>query len=137
MPDRHARLRVLPTPDRGHFPAEALAQLQSGPYTLRPESNRMGYRLVGPVVTTVTSGALLSQPSPIGSIQVPLDGQPILLMADRQTTGGYPMLGTVISADLGLAGQLGPGDIVSFATCSRQEALAALVAQERVLMAVR
>lgn len=137
MPEGHARLRMLPAVDRGHFHDEALAQLQSQPYALRPESNRMGYRLVGPVVTTVTSGTLLSQPSPIGSIQVPQDGQPILLMADRQTTGGYPMLGTVISADLGLAGQLGPGDTVSFATCTRQEALAALIAQERVLMAVR
>ncbi|MBM3769841.1 MAG: biotin-dependent carboxyltransferase [Acidimicrobiia bacterium] len=137
MPDGRARLRVLPIENTSHFPTEALAQLQSEPYTLRPESNRMGYRLVGPVVASETTGTLLSQPSPIGSIQVPPDGQPILLMADRQTTGGYPVLGTVISADLGLAGQLGPGDTVSFTVCTRQEALAALIAQERLLMAPR
>lgn len=137
MPDGHARLRVLPSADERHFPAEALAQLQSQPYTVLPESNRMGYRLGGAVVSTVMTGTMLSRPSPIGAIQVPHDGQPILLMADRQTSGGYPILGTVISADVGLAGQLGPGDTLSFSPCTRQEALVALIAQERVLMALR
>jgi antagonist of KipI len=61
---------------------------------------------------------------------------PIVLMADRQTTGGYPKLATLISADLGLAGQLAPGDTISFAVCSTQEAMAALIAQERALMAI-
>ena len=97
----------------------------------------MGYRLEGPLIRTLARGTMLSQPSPVGTVQVPQDGQPILLMADRQTTGGYPSLGTVITADLGLAGQLGPGDTVAFVPCSRQEALAALIAQERALMAVR
>ena len=69
-------------------------------------------------------------------VQVPHDGRPILLMADRQTAGGYPTVGTVISADLGLAGQLGPGDTITFAVCGASEALAALVAQERALLAV-
>jgi antagonist of KipI len=55
-------------------------------------------------------------------------------MADRQTTGGYPKIAVVISADIGLAGQLGPGDTIAFAICTRQEALAALIAQERALM---
>jgi len=56
-------------------------------------------------------------------------------MADRQTTGGYPAIGTVISADLGVAGQLAPGDPVSFVVCSRAEAFSALIARERALMA--
>lgn len=137
MPAGHARLRFTPNPDLGHFRKDALARLQSARYTLRPESDRMGYRLDGPVIRTLAKGTMLSQPSSIGAIQVPQDGQPILLMADRQTTGGYPIVGTVITADLGLAGQLGPGDTVAFVACTRQEALAALIAQERALMAVR
>jgi antagonist of KipI len=55
-------------------------------------------------------------------------------MADRQTSGGYPKVATVITADIGLAGQLGPGDTIAFAVCSRGEALAALIGQERRLM---
>ena len=69
---------------------------------------------------------MISDASPLGALQVPASGQPILLMADRQTTGGYPKIATVISADIGLAGQLGPGDTIAFAICTRQEALAAL-----------
>jgi allophanate hydrolase subunit 2 len=64
-------------------------------------------------------------------LQVPADGQPILLMADRQTTGGYPVAGVVISADLPCAGQLAPGDRCAFVTCSRRDAMAALLAQQR------
>jgi antagonist of KipI len=65
-----------------------------------------------------------------GAIQLPPSGEPILLMADRQTTGGYPQVATVISADQPLAGQLAPGDWVEFELCSRGEAIAALVALE-------
>jgi antagonist of KipI len=60
---------------------------------------------------------------------VPASGQPILLMADRQTTGGYPRIATVISADIPLAGQLAPGDWIAFTPCDRQEALDALKEQ--------
>lgn len=137
MPTGHARLRFLPDDTLDGFGQDAAAQLQSARYMVRPESDRMGYRLDGPVIHTTERGTMLSRPSPVGSIQVPHDGQPILLMADRQTTGGYPTLGTVITADVGLAGQLGPGDTVAFAACTPQEALAALIAQERGFMAVR
>jgi allophanate hydrolase subunit 2 len=137
MPSGHARLRFIPAAQLAAFAPDAIVRVQSGRYTVRADSNRMGYRLEGPAIRTPIAGDLLSQPSPIGSLQVPHDGQPILLMADRQTTGGYPLLGTVITADLGLAGQLGPADTVAFAACTRQEALAALIAQERVLMAMR
>ena len=137
LPSGHARLRMVIAEQLDHFRRDALDRLQSSRYTLRAESDRMGYRLEGPLIRTLARGTMLSQPSPVGTVQVPQDGQPILLMADRQTTGGYPSLGTVITADLGLAGQLGPGDTVAFVPCSRQEALAALIAQERALMAVR
>ena len=65
---------------------------------------------------------------------MPSAGEPILLMADRQTAGGYPKIGYVISADLPLAGQLAPGDFIEFNLCSQQEAVAALIARERQLL---
>jgi allophanate hydrolase subunit 2 len=67
---------------------------------------------------------------PIGALQVPASGLPILLMADRQTTGGYPTIANVITADLPLAGQLAPGDWIEFTPCSLDEAIAALRARE-------
>jgi allophanate hydrolase subunit 2 len=69
-----------------------------------------------------------------GALQVPPGGAPILLMADRQTAGGYPKIATVITADLPLAGQLAPGDAVRFAACTRAEARGALIARERELL---
>ena len=71
-----------------------------------------------------------------GAIQVPPSGEPILLMADRQTTGGYPQVAIVIAADLPIAGQLAPGDWIEFDVCSREEARQALVARERMLTGV-
>jgi len=79
---------------------------------------------------------LISDATPMGTIQILPSGLPILLMADRQTTGGYPKIATVIAADIPIAGQLGPSDTITFAVCTPREALAALIAQERALMAV-
>ena len=70
---------------------------------------------------------------PVGGIQVPPDGLPILLMADCQTTGGYPLLGVVVSTDMARAGQLAPGDSVRFAPVSLAEAAAAAINAERRL----
>jgi antagonist of KipI len=96
----------------------------------------MGFRLEGPPLRHVRGADIISDATPLGSLQVPASGQPVLLMADRQTTGGYPKIATVITADIGLAGQLGPGDTISFSVCTPGEALAALIAQERTLMAL-
>jgi biotin-dependent carboxylase-like uncharacterized protein len=138
VPNGRARLRVLPAAAHAdRFERDALTHLQSQPYTIRHESDRMGYRLEGRRVRALSGGDQLSEPSPPGSLQIPPSGDPILLMADCQTMGGYPVVGTVISADLGLAGQLGPGDVITFTACSRQEAVAALIAQERSLMTIR
>jgi antagonist of KipI len=136
IPDGLATVRVLPGPSIDRFSAGALATLQSAAYRIAPSSNRMGFRLVGPPLTHTRGADMISDATPLGVLQVPAAGEPILLMADRQTTGGYPKVATVISADIGLAGQLGPGDAIMFAVCSRGEAMAALIAQERHLMAV-
>jgi allophanate hydrolase subunit 2 len=134
LPDRHATVRVLPGPQQASFTADALDVLQSAPYVIAQNSDRMGFRLEGPALIHAGSADIISDATPLGVLQVPSSGQPILLMADRQTTGGYPKVATVITADLPIAGQLAPGDTVSFAVCSPREAIAALIAQEQALV---
>ena len=136
LPDRHARVRVLPGPQTEFFSTDALDILQSSPYVIGANSDRMGFRLEGPPLTHTRGADIISDATPLGVLQVPASGQPILLMADRQTAGGYPKIATVITADMAVAGQLGPGDTIAFAVCTMREAIAALIAQERALMAV-
>jgi antagonist of KipI len=136
LPDRHARIRVLPGPQAEYFAPEALDALQSAPYAIASSSDRMGFRLEGPPLTHARGADIISDATPLGVLQVPASGQPILLMADRQTAGGYPKIATVITADMALAGQLGPGDTMSFVVTTMREAIAALIAQERALMAI-
>jgi antagonist of KipI len=136
LPDGQARLRVLPGPQAELFSAGALDVLQSAPYTVAQNSDRMGFRLDGPRLTHARGADIISDATPLGVLQVPASGQPILLMADRQTAGGYPKIATVITADIAVAGQLGPADQITFVLCTRIEAMAALIAQERALMAV-
>jgi allophanate hydrolase subunit 2 len=135
-PDGNARVRVLPGPQADYFVDGALRALQAAPYAVGQQSDRMGFRLEGTPLKHSRGPDIISDATPMGALQVPASGLPILLMADRQTTGGYAKIATVITADLDLAGQLGPGDTISFVVCSPGEALAALIARERALMAV-
>jgi len=128
-------VRVLPGPQRDRFTDGALDALQSAAYRIAIDSNRMGYRLEGPRLEHVRGADIISDATAAGTLQVPASGQPILLMADRQTTGGYAKIATVISADLGIAGQLAPGDEVRFAVTTAAEAHRALLAQEQSLTA--
>lgn len=134
LPDRYAHLRVVLGPQADRFSQGTLAQLTAGRYTVSINSDRIGYRLEGSTIDAAANWEPLSSPTVIGALQVPPDGRPILLMADRQSIGGYRTIATVIGADIGVAGQLAPGDSVSFDICSRKEALTALIAQERALM---
>jgi antagonist of KipI len=126
LPRGGCRLRVMLGPHDGRFTSESMSAFTSTRYVVTHESNRMGYRLDGAVLAQSDGTDMLSDATPIGSLQVPPSGLPILLMADRQTTGGYPKIATVITADLPSAGQLAPGDWVEFAPCSRVLALEAL-----------
>ena len=130
-----ARLRVLPGPQTEYFPADAMELLQRTRFIVSPQSNRMGYRLQGGQVPRLLEQEMISDAAFTGGIQVPPSGEPILLLSDHQTTGGYPQLAVVITADIPLAAQLAPGDWVEFRVCSRSEALSALVAQEARLLA--
>jgi antagonist of KipI len=134
---RAVRLRAIPGPQDDFFTTSALDILQQTRFTVSPQSNRMGYRLTGgPPIPRADEREMISDATFAGALQVPPSGDPILLMADRQTTGGYPQIATVITADLPLAGQLAPGDSIEFELCSRSQAIAALVAQEARLLAL-
>jgi antagonist of KipI len=128
------RIRVLAGPHDDRFTSDALDLLQSAAYRIGNDSDRMGFRLSGPRLTHRGPADIISDATPLGVLQVPASGQPVLLMADRQTTGGYPNLATVISADIGLAGQLAPGDSIRFEVSTPHDALAALIKQERMLL---
>ena len=134
LPEGGARLRVMLGPQDERFSEAALATLQAARYQITSQSDRMGYRLAGPRLGHRAGADMLSDGTPIGSVQVPASGEPILLMADRQTTGGYPKIATVITADLALAGQLAPADWIEFEVCDRRAAVTALIAQERALI---
>ena len=105
-------------------------------FHLDAASDRTGYRLAPDRPLAGTPARLTSQPVVAGAVQVPPDGRPVLLMADRQPTGGYLVVAVVAAADLPLAGQLGPSDACSFVPCTLQEAAEAAVARERELDAM-
>ncbi len=107
-------LRVAPGPQLDDFTAEGLAAFWDGSYEVLPASDRMGCRLRGAVVTRRSVGELVSDGVVRGTVQVPPDGQPIVMLADHQTTGGYPKLGAVIQADWPLLAQCLPGMRVRF-----------------------
>jgi KipI family sensor histidine kinase inhibitor len=128
-----ARLRVLPGPQEDFFAEEAFTLLERTRFLITPQSNRMAYRLTGGSLPRIRDREMISDAAFVGGVQVPASGEPILLMSDRQTTGGYPQIATVITADVPRAGQLAPGDWVEFARCTRAEAIAALRDQEAML----
>ncbi len=117
-----ARLRVILGPQDTAFDSDGIKAFLNSRYRVTPASDRMGCRLEGPRIRLSHGADIITDPIPPGAIQVPGDGQPILLLADHQTTGGYAKIAVVISADLDRAGQLKPGDTVCFEAVSLDEA---------------
>ncbi|MGE3148780.1 MAG: biotin-dependent carboxyltransferase family protein [Pseudorhodoplanes sp.] len=118
-------LRVLPGPQRDHFADGAWDDLLAGEYVIGAGSDRMGMRLEGRKLHHAGGFDIVSDAVAPGSIQVPGHGQPIVLLADRQTTGGYPKIATVISADLPALGRLPIGARIGFRSVTMEEAQAA------------
>ncbi len=116
-------VRVTAGPQEEDFGGEALAILTSSTYKVREDSNRLGLRLQGPPLRGRTIFDMLTEGVPIGAIQVPPDGQPIILFVDQPTAGGYPKIANVISADIYRLGQLRPRDQVHFESVSFDRAL--------------
>ncbi len=115
-------LRLVPQ-SQG-LPLQALTTLCAHPFEATHASDRMGVRLAGPVLPRQKGAPTISDGVVMGSVQVPPDGQPIVMMVDHQTTGGYPKVGAVIQADVPLLAQCLPGDRVRFEAVTRAEAQA-------------
>jgi biotin-dependent carboxylase-like uncharacterized protein len=107
-------LLIHPGPRADWFVETAIVRLVSEPWRVSASSNRVGVRLEGPPLERRAPGELLSEGVVTGALQVPASGQPILLLADHPTTGGYPVIAVVATADLPLAGQLAPASTVRF-----------------------
>ena len=116
------QVAAIPGPHLTRFDDAAIARFFSSPFALSAQSDRQGARLEGPEVAS-HPGEILTCGVVAGAVQVPRGGQPIVLLADHQTTGGYPVIATVIGADLGLVAQRAPGELLSFYRVDRERAL--------------
>ena len=118
LPDREPILvHVLEGQHFASFDSNAQRAFFDTVWKIAPESNRMGFRLAGPALVRSEQNEILSGPTTLGSIQVPANGTPIALMADHQTTGGYPRIAEIVSADVPRLAQLAPGGTVHFTRC--------------------
>jgi allophanate hydrolase len=126
-------IRVVLGPQQEYFTAEAVAILLDAEFRISQSADRMGMRLDGPLLELHCGWDIVSDAITTGAIQVPGSGQPILLLADHQTTGGYPKIATVISADLPVVGRRRPGDALRFAAVTVEAAEELCRAEERRL----
>lgn len=136
-PEWTPEVRALAGPEHDDFPPEAQRAFWAADWRITPHSNRMGYRLEGPALQRERGGDLPSHGVLPGVVQLPPGGQPIVLMADAQTTGGYPKIAVVIRADLWKLAQLRLGATLRFVRCDIDEARAALRARQALLDRLR
>jgi antagonist of KipI len=126
-------LRVTEGPQSDWFPEPARRLFYESRYRVAEESNRMGIRLEGAVIQAPSSGEMISEGVSLGAIQVPEGGKPIILFVEQQTTGGYPKIANVISADFHSLGQLRPRDEIRFERVDWGTARALLKEQEALM----
>ncbi|MFX0199121.1 MAG: 5-oxoprolinase subunit PxpB [Candidatus Hodarchaeota archaeon] len=120
--ESEAKIRVLMGPQKEYYTLEGLDTFLSAQYTVTVKSDRMGYRLEGPKIENIAGTDIISEAIPLGAIQVPGDGKPIIMMADRQTTGGYSKIANVIDVDVDTLAQLPPLSKITFQTTTIEEA---------------
>ena len=126
-------LRVTAGPQSDWFPEAAQKIFYGGAYRVAEESNRMGLRLEGEAIPVPSGGQMISEGVSLGAIQIAAGGLPIILFVEQQTTGGYPKIANVISADLHSLGQLRPRDEIRFERVEMETARALLMEQEKLL----
>lgn len=124
-------LRAILGPQDDYFTEEGIHTFLSSVYVISPQADRMGYRLEGPRIQHRAKADIISDGIPLGAVQVPGDGLPIILLVDRQTTGGYTKIATVISTDIPKLAQAKPGDKVTFQPVTEDEAFRALKEYEQ------
>ena len=120
--EQNQYIRVLKGTEFNRFDQKSQNTFFERPYTLTVQSDRMGYRLDGPTLSLAENFELLSEGVTFGTVQIPSNGQPIILMADRQTTGGYPKIAQVITADLPSLAQIQPTGTIRFKEITLAEA---------------
>jgi biotin-dependent carboxylase-like uncharacterized protein len=130
-------LRVVLGPQADRFSAEGIAQFLGAAYEMLPQSDRMGARLKGPRIAHARGHDIISDGIALGSVQVPGDGQPIVLLVDRQSTGGYTKVATVCSFDIARVGQVKPGQRLRFTAVEVAEAHRLLREADASLAATR
>jgi antagonist of KipI len=129
---KQLEIRVILGPHLDKFPQKTLNQFLASEYTISSQSNRMGYRLEGAGLGTMAGSDIISDAIPLGGIQVPSNGQPIILLSERQTTGGYARIATVISVDIPLLAQSLPGTKIRFKEITIEEAQKEYQKQKRL-----
>jgi antagonist of KipI len=133
----HHRIRFMQGRHFMLFSEASRSQITSAEFRIAANSDRMGYRLEGPSLSLNQPGDILPEAVTFGSIQVPSDGKPIVLMANRQTTGGYPLIGEVASIDLPLLAQLPPGATLRFEPITLEQSQQLYLQREREMALMR
>ncbi|MGO4889231.1 biotin-dependent carboxyltransferase family protein [Anaerobacillus sp. MEB173] len=129
--DNKQKIRVLRGAQYDAFTSESKDAFFEKRFQVSPQSDRMGYRLSGAALTFSQSLEMISEAVSLGTVQVPPDGNPIILLADRQTTGGYPRIGQVVTVDIPLIAQMKPGEFIQFEEISLKEAEQLFMNRER------
>ena len=128
-------LRIISGPEVHYFEIAGLRSYLSTEYSVTSQSDRMGYRLSGePIRQKEGMTSIISAGISLGTVQVPGDGQPIVLMADRQTSGGYARIANVITSDLTLLAQMRPGDIIHFEETTLDIAQQVCISRQQTLL---
>ena len=130
---RRENLRVTPGPQADWFPESSLRIFYGENYRISEQSNRMGVRLEGAAISQDHDKRMITEGVSLGAVQVPPQGAPIILFVEQQTTGGYPKVANVISADLHRIGQLRPRDEIRFSEVTIETARSLLIEQEQLL----
>ncbi|MDQ0338253.1 antagonist of KipI [Caldalkalibacillus uzonensis] len=126
-------IRVILGPEQAVFTEESIETFLAESYQITSQADRMGYRLAGPKLCHRSGADIISDAVALGTVQVPAGGEPIILMADRQTTGGYTRIANVISVDIPVLAQMLPGQNIRFQAISIQEAHQLYRERERFL----
>jgi biotin-dependent carboxylase-like uncharacterized protein len=139
VPDynRYCNVRAILGPQDDCFTEESIEKFFDSEYEVTNEADRMGYRLSGPALKHKVGADIISDGINLGSIQIPGHGMPIVMMADRQTTGGYTKIATVISTDMPYIAQLKPGDKLRFKRVEVQEAHRLLKEYEDIIQTIK
>jgi len=130
-------IRLIMGPQEDHFTHRGIATLLNSTYRISPQSDRQAFRTEGPAIEIAKGPGIITDPIPPGSVQVPGDGKPIIMLRDAQVTGGYAKIAIVARVDMDRLGQMMPGDEIRFRRISRQTSIDLLMEAKRCLDELR